>query len=247
MSDTRLLRVGCSGWSIPRDSAGEFPAEGSHLERYSTVFNCVEINSSFYREHKPSTWERWRDSVPPGFQFSVKAPRAITHDAKLKSSSESLMKFLQQVEMLREKLGPILFQLPPSFEFDPNVVTDFLTMLRTHFAGDVVWEPRHKSWFEEDANKTLSSFGVARVAADPACVPSAAHPAAETAVVYFRLHGSPRRYYSAYEEGFLQTLGTRLAKYAEASTTWCVFDNTALGAATRNALELIRGPSEHRS
>ncbi len=240
MSNLQPIRVGCAGWNVPGDSAAEFPVDGSHLVRYSRVLNCSEINSSFYREHKPSTWERWRESVPEGFQFSVKAPRAITHDAKLKSEPEVLSKFLAQVTVLREKLGPILFQLPPSLEFERAIVTDFLTMLRQHFAGDVVWEPRHKSWFENDATEALSGFGVARVAADPACVPSAAHPGAASAIVYFRLHGSPRRYYSAYDKKFLHTLATTLAESAATAKTWCVFDNTASGAAARNALELTR-------
>jgi uncharacterized protein YecE (DUF72 family) len=243
----QLVRIGVAGWNIPRDSAGEFPADGSHLQRYSRVFNSVEINSSFYREHRLSTWERWRDSVPDDFQFSVKAPRAITHDAKLRCEPEVLSKFLQQVEMLRKKLGPILFQLPPSLAFDRESVTAFLTMLRQHFAGDVVWEPRHKSWFEDAATEMLSTFRVARVAADPACAPGAAHPAAASDVVYFRLHGSPRLYYSAYDEDFLVGLAPRLAEFAATAKTWCVFDNTASGAATRNALELTRELSPRRS
>lgn len=244
MSRARLVRIGCAGWNIPRNLAGEFASDGSHLIRYSRVLNCVEINSSFYREHKLSTWERWRDSVPDNFQFSVKAPRAITHDAKLKCSDESLSKFLQQVAMLGEKLGPILFQLPPSLEFERSTFIDFLSMLRRHFSGDVVWEPRHKSWFDQDATGTLSGFGVARVAADPACVPSAADPGAANEVVYFRLHGSPRRYYSAYGTDFLETLAARLATSAVTARTWCVFDNTASGAASRNALELTREISQ---
>ena len=240
MSRTQSVRIGCAGWSIPRDLAGEFPAGKSHLERYSHVFNCVEINSSFYREHKPSTWERWRESVPAGFQFSVKAPRAITHDANLKCEPEVLSRFLQQVRVLGEKLGRVLFQLPPSLEFSRETVLQFLTMLRQDFAGNVVWEPRHKSWFEDEATETLSGFGVARAAADPACVPSAGYPGAARELVYFRLHGSPRRYYSAYDESYLRRLAARLAKSAGTVRTWCVFDNTASGAAARNALELAR-------
>ena len=129
------MRIGCAGWSIPRDSTGEFPPEGTHLVRYSRVFNCVEINSSFYRDHKLSTWERWRESVPADFQFSVKAPKAITHEAKLNADADRLAQFLDQVAVLREKLGPILFQLPPSLEFERDTAAEFLTMLRQHFVG----------------------------------------------------------------------------------------------------------------
>src|SRR5450755_4504686 len=94
----RPFRVGCAGWNIPRQAAGHFASRGSHLERYSQAFNCCEINSSFYRPHKKETWERWASSVPAGFRFSVKAPRAIAHEAKLNCSSEVLSAFLEQIE-----------------------------------------------------------------------------------------------------------------------------------------------------
>lgn len=233
------VRIGCAGWNIPRDSAGEFPREGSHLRRYSQAFNCVEINSPFYREHRPSTWQRWRDTVPANFRFSVKAPRAITHEAKLHCRPEVLVNFLGQVSLLEEKLGPLLFQLPPSLEFDRGAATDFLKMLRQQYKGDVVWEPRHKSWFNDDAAGVLTVFKVARVAADPACVPAAAEPGGSGSVVYYRLHGSPRRYYSSYEDRFLGALAGKLARF-KVGRIWCVFDNTASGAAARNALDLTR-------
>ncbi len=213
-----------------------------------SLFPCVssasEINSSFYRDHKLSTWERWRESVPADFQFSVKAPRAITHEAKLNASPRSLAQFLDQVAVLREKLGPILFQLPPSLEFEPRYRRGVLDHAAAAFCGDVVWEPRHRSWFEDAATELLSGFEVARVAADPACVPDAANPGAASAVVYFRLHGSPRLYYSAYDEAFLLKLAARLSEFAASARAWCVFDNTASGAATRNALDLVRKLSQ---
>ncbi len=110
------VRVGCAGWSIPRLAAAHFAARGSHLERYSQVFNSCEINSSFYRPHKKETWERWARSVPADFRFSVKAPKAITHEARLNCGSEVFSAFLEQINGLHEKLGPVLIQLPPSLE-----------------------------------------------------------------------------------------------------------------------------------
>ena len=77
--DREIIRVGCAGWNIPRQSIAHFELEGSHLERYSRTFSCCEINSSFYRAHKYETWERWSASVPQDFRFSVKLPRTITH------------------------------------------------------------------------------------------------------------------------------------------------------------------------
>jgi len=231
-------RIGCAGWNIPRDSAGGFAAQGTHLARYASVFDCVEINSSFYRPHKQSTWERWRESVPADFKFSVKAPKAITHEAQLRCGPEALPEFLQQLAGLREKLGPVLFQLPPSLEFDAGAASHFLSLLRDQYSGEVLCEPRHQSWFEEDADELLREFQVARVAADPARVPGAAEPGGAQSLAYFRLHGSPRTYYSAYDDDFLSALADQLRKLAARASTWCIFDNTALGAATRNAITL---------
>jgi uncharacterized protein YecE (DUF72 family) len=232
------VRVGCAGWNIPRDAIGQFASRGSHLERYSRSFNSCEINSSFYRPHKKETWERWARSVPAGFCFSVKAPRTITHEAKLNCSPEILSAFLEQIKYLREKLGPVLIQLPPSLEFDPTRARKFLSLLRKRFSGDVVWEPRHASWFDTQVDDLLKEFQIARVAADPACVPAAARSGGMASLAYFRLHGSPRRYFSAYSSDSLNMLVAQLASLDARASIWCIFDNTAFGAAIPNALEL---------
>jgi uncharacterized protein YecE (DUF72 family) len=232
------IRIGCAGWNIPKQSAKAFPANGSHLHRYSRVLNALEINSSFYRPHKQETWKRWADTATPDFRYSVKAPKSITHEARLNCGPELLLPFLSQISFLGDKLGPVLFQLPPSLEFDFTVATRFLSMLRKNFFGDVVCEPRHKTWFDDDANRLLEDFRVARAAADPACVPVAASPGGDESLAYFRLHGSPRLYYSSYSDEFLNGLATQLRSLAERMPLWCIFDNTALGFATQNALEL---------
>ncbi len=217
------------------------------MERYSQVFNSCEINSSFYRPHKKETWERWARSVPAGFRFSVKAPRTITHEAKLNCSCGMLSAFYQQINFLGDKLRPVLIQLPPSLEFDPAGTRKFLTMLRKSHSGDVVWEPRHESWFDEYADDLLKEFAIARVAADPACVPAAIRPGGLASLAYFRLHGSPRRYYSAYTNDFLNMLSAQLANLATRARVWCVFDNTASGAAIQNARELTAKLGQSRS
>jgi uncharacterized protein YecE (DUF72 family) len=231
-------RIGCAGWSIPVDAGRYFATQGTHLERYARVLNACEINSSFYRPHRQATWERWSNSVPPGFKFAVKMPRAITHDGALNCSSEILAAFLQQISLLREKLGSLLVQLPPSLEFEHGRARLFLARLREIYGGDVAWEPRHSSWFSEEADELLRKFCVARAAADPACVPAAAQPGGFAPFVYFRLHGSPRRYYSAYSEEFLSKIADQIAILARSARVWCVFDNTAAGQAIQNALRL---------
>lgn len=232
--------IGCAGWSIPTDQASDFPASGSHLERYASRLQAVEINSSFYRPHRPQTYTRWAASVPEPFQFSVKVPKTITHELRLKDATELLVSFLREVDALGSKLGPLLVQLPPSLAFDNRVVGDFFTTLRQCFAGQVVCEPRHVSWFTPEADQLLSEFQVARVAADPSLVPQASIPGGWRGLVYYRLHGSPRTYYSAYSTDFLNTLAVSMIESATRSVpVWCIFDNTAAGAATSNALTLL--------
>ena len=233
------IRIGCAGWTIPRQFAENFAPTGSHLERYSQVFNGCEINSSFYRPHKIETWARWAATVPAGFQFSVKVPRSFTHEAKLNCPPRLLTEFLGQIKHLGKKLGPILVQLPPSLEFDRRSATKFLTMLRRRFSGEIVWEPRHPTWFDAEVDELLKDHRIARVAADPACAPAAADPSGAAHLVYFRLHGSPRRYFSAYDADYLDKLFLRMHELARHARVWCIFDNTGFGAATQNALELI--------
>jgi uncharacterized protein YecE (DUF72 family) len=243
------LRIGTAGWGLPRLWRDRFPPDGSYLERYATRFDAAEINSSFYRQHRRSVYERWAAAVPPSFRFAVKLPRAITHDQSLVASDVLLEVFLEEATGLGARLGPLLVQLPPSLAYQAEQVDEFFGTLRALHAGDVACEPRHESWFAPDADALLRRHGVARVAADPARVPAAAEPAGEPLLRYYRLHGSPRIYYSDYEPERLARIGERLrADAAAARETWCIFDNTTLGAATGNALslaELLRG-SERR-
>jgi uncharacterized protein YecE (DUF72 family) len=132
----------------------------------------------------------------------------------------------------------VLVQTPPSLEFEPERVSEFFSLLRQHYLGDVVCEPRHNSWFVERADGCLRDFQVARVASDPACVPAAAIPGGLRSLAYFRLHGSPRPYYSRYPNEFVKMLARKLDKLAMTAQVWCVFDNTASGWAIENALEL---------
>jgi len=231
-------RIGCAGWSIPKEATHHFTGGSSHLDRYAQVFNACEINSSFYRPHKTETWERWGESVPADFRFSVKAPKTITHTSQLNCGTELLSPFLRQVSFLKQKLGPILFQLPPSLRYESGSGRRFLSLLRDLYAGDVVWEPRHPSWFEDEVNDLMAEFRIARVAADPACVPIAGRPGGWCSLVYFRLHGSPRRYYSAYSDDFLNVMASQMVELATNKQAWCVFDNTASGSAIPNAVAL---------
>ncbi|MDB4892964.1 MAG: hypothetical protein JWL61_4819 [Gemmatimonadetes bacterium] len=233
--------IGTAGWSLPRAWQDAFPTEGSHLERYASVFRGVEINSSFYRQHKRATYARWAASVPSEFRFAVKIPRAITHDQTLVASDVLLEVFLEEITALGDRLGPLLVQLPPSLAFDAEVCDEFFTTLRSLHAGDVACEPRHASWFDARADALLTRHRVARIAADPALVHNAARPGGWNALAYYRLHGSPRMYYSDYSLEYLTMIAEQLRSIdPRDATRWCVFDNTTLGAATGNALVLQR-------
>lgn len=234
------IYVGTAGWSIPRPEQPHFPPGDSLLARYAKALPAVEINSTFHRPHRASTFERWAASVPRAFRFSVKIPRAITHDHRLSGSAKLLKTFLADLAPLDSRLGCLLVQLPPSLAFDVRVARAFFTVLRKQFDGGVALEPRHASWFGEPADRLLKKFEVARVAADPPRAESDGEPGGWPGLAYFRLHGSPRMYYSSYESGLLDSLAAKLRSLQRRRiSTWCMFDNTTLGAATGNALSLI--------
>lgn len=238
----RSLWIGTAGWNVPGPLKDRFPGEGTHLERYSRVLPAAEINSSFYRPHKPETYERWAASAPAGFRFAVKVPRSITHFRRLKDTEALLSEFLDECKHLGPKLGPLLVQLPPSLTWDRQQAGDFFRGLRGMFDGPVACEPRHPTWFTPEADDYLSGLQVARVAADPAVVPQAADPGGWNGLVYYRLHGSPRIYYSAYPAEYLHSLTQRLhALKADGAEVWCIFDNTAEGAAAGDALQVLSG------
>jgi uncharacterized protein YecE (DUF72 family) len=233
--------IGTAGWGLPRDEQQHFPGTGSHLERYGARFHVAEINSSFHRSHRAATWIRWRDSVPEQFRFSVKMPKAITHLHQLRDTQEVVASFLAQAGALETKLGCVLVQLPPKLSFDAAVAGEFFASLRARTSVAIACEPRHASWFEDEADRLLESCRVARVAADPARVPMAAEPGGWRGLSYYRLHGSPKIYYSAYSAEFIAGLAARLREDQTAErAVWVIFDNTTLGAATRNASELAR-------
>ena len=238
------IRIGTAGWTLPKKYAQHFPDEGSHLERCAQAFKCVEVNSSFHRPHQQKTWERWAGSTPPDFRFAVKLPKAITHTAQLANCGAPLHKFFQEVCGLGDKFGPLLVQLPPKLAFDDALAQDFFTTLRelhpqSLHTGFIALEPRHASWFTPPVNRLLRSFDIARVAADPPKgSPLAATPGGWPGLCYWRLHGTPRTYYSSYDGAFLRRFATQALK-AHCGEQWVIFDNTALGHATANALELM--------
>jgi uncharacterized protein YecE (DUF72 family) len=235
------LRIGTAGWSVPSAYAAEIPPGGSHLERYARRLDAVEINSSFYRPHQRKTYERWADSTPADFRFAVKVPKAMTHERRLSDCGALLDRFVGEVTGLGDKLGVLLVQLPPKSAFDEQVADDFFRELRTRIDAPVACEPRHASWFTPQVDDWLAGRRIARVAADPAKPDGAGAPGGWRGLAYYRQHGAPRIYYSDYDAAALAALTRRLdAERARGIPTWCIFDNTASGAALGNALTLSR-------
>ncbi len=234
------VRIGCAGWSLPRAAQPGFGEGTSHLQRYASRLPLVEINSSFHRPHRRELYQRWAAQVPEGFVFSAKLPRTVTHDKRLVGCERELDEFLAQAGGLGPALAALLVQLPPSLAFEEEIALRFLAALRQRFEGRIALEPRHATWFEPAADALLRAHRVARVLADPVRFDAGRQPGGWPDWIYLRLHGSPRTYYSSYEPALITALARRIQlAVAEERIVWCVFDNTAAGAAVPNALALV--------
>ncbi len=214
------------------------------------LFNAVEINSSFYRPHRLATYQRWRLAVPESFRFAVKVPKLITHERRLVGCRDEINAFLTAVFGLGDRLGALLVQLPPSFRFDAAVAQDFFHAIRELTSVPIACEARNASWFGNAVDAVFDDYRVTPVLAHPA--PAGCNFRASGnesgGFSYRRLHGSPRVYYSAYEAEYLQNVVAAILASVSAggaarslgAEQWCIFDNTAGGAAWVDAQLLQR-------
>lgn len=229
--------IGTAGWSIPGDYSSEFPPDGAHLERYSLIFYAAEINSSFYNEHMPNTYERWKKSVPDDFLFSVKLNKKFIHGSGLKPDAIELKASIENIKTLGDKLGVILVQLPGSMSFEAKKADRFFKMLRKYYSGKLVIEPRNPQWAVSEARKIYEEYKVSKVIADPEKCPSDDERIITGGgLKYYRLHGSPEIYKSQYSESFLRILYREIK---DKEDVWCIFDNTTFGYGTGDALRLL--------
>ena len=224
--------IGTAAWSIPKKIASRFPEEGTGLQRYASVFGGVEINSTFYRRHKKSTFARWVRSVPDGFRFSVKMPKEISHRRSMIDVAGPFCSFIEDIAPLGEKRGPLLCQLPPSLAFEARTFDNAFKTMRETDRGPIIIEARHKSWALPEAVSLLKAYKIGRVLADPALVWPA--ETFDTPPQYIRLHGKPKIYYSVYSDEEIEFFSKLVAPDG-----WCIFDNTASGAAIENALSML--------
>jgi uncharacterized protein YecE (DUF72 family) len=236
-SEAKLL-VGTSGWAY-KHWRGRFYPPGlptaDSLSHYAQHFLSVEINSSFYRLPSESAVHAWHDTVPIGFVFSVKASRHITHFKKLTEPQLTVPGLLERVSLLGDRLGPILFQLPPRWRRNVDRLARFLDTL----SGDYryAFEFRDHSWFDSQVLDTLSDHGVALVSYDLDGFHSP--DAITTDFAYVRLHGPGAPYKGCYSQDSLEQWGERILDWlSKGINVYCYFDNDECGYAPMNALSL---------
>ena len=239
-------RAGISGWRYAPWRGDFYPAglpQRLELEYASRKLRTIEINGSFYSLQRESSWRLWRDTVPDDFVFAVKGGRYITHMLKLKNVDKPLERFFAQgVFELGDKLGPILWQLPPVMAFDAEVMDHFLTMLpRTTPAGSRLRhavEVRNTSFESRQFLELLDSHGVASVIADTAgSFPVIEHVAGD--LVYIRLHGDTELYASGYDAEALDRWAARVRGWRdEGRDVFIYFDNDMKVRAPYDAMAL---------
>lgn len=231
--------IGTSGWSYYSFRGFFYPPSlkpRDWLKFYSQYFNTVEINATFYRTPRSSTFKKWYEETPEDFVFSVKAPKIITHIKKLKEIEEPLEIFLKSLAPLKEKARVLLFQLPPSFSYEKELIENFLKQLPVKDYRCVI-EIRHKSFHQEEFTELLKKYGVCLCFSDCGERYPSWYEVQTADFLYLRLHGSPKLYVSNYEEEDLERI-INLIRSFQVKEVYVYFDNTSLGYAVKNALTL---------
>ena len=233
------VHIGTSGWHYKHWRGPFYPQElaaARMLEFYVGRFDTVELNNSFYKLPSMETFANWRRSTPAGFCFAVKASRFLTHSKKLKDPENALQNFLPRAEALKEKLGPILFQLPPRWRVNVERLRDFLQVLppRHRYA----FEFREPSWNTQAVYETLRRYNAAYCIFELDCFQSPREITAD--FTYVRLHGPGGKYQGCYSGSTLRQWAEGIAAWSGLRAIYIYFDNDQSGYAARNALELKR-------
>jgi uncharacterized protein YecE (DUF72 family) len=232
--------IGTSGFSYAHWKGVFYPeglAQRKWLEFYSQTFNTVELNSTFYHLPKESTIENWVKRTPKGFTFSVKASKFITHIKRLKDVGENVKLFMKHILLFKDKLGVILFQLPPSMKKDTELLKEFLSLLEQNKRYTI--EFRNESWFSKDVYNILEENNVAFCISDTPRYPYAEVITANFS--YIRLHGHTELYASNYTEEQLKHYAGLIKKLNKTNIpVYLYFDNDFEGYAVKNALQIIK-------
>lgn len=247
MSHTRSdIRIGTSGWHYSHWEGLYYPVglpKSKWFEYYAKDFDTVEINNTFYQLPKQETFKNWRKQAPKNFLYAIKANRFITHIKRLKDAEETLPRFFERAELLKENLGPILYQLPPSFHKDLDRLGYFLHVLsrigKSGFGRNrtAVFEFRHESWFSQDTYDLLDKFGVGFCIHDLSGVPT---PRVITGkIIYVRFHGTIGRYDGNYPKSRLKNWADWIKEnISQVGGVYAYFNNDAHAYALYNAMTL---------
>lgn len=238
MPDEPDIFIGTSGWSYGHWKGNFYPAgltAAEMLPFYASHFRTAEINNSFYQLPSEHAVERWKNSVPEDFVFSVKASRFITHMKKLKNPETTMPPFMERVKLLGPKLGPILFQLPSRWHLNLERLSTFLKSLDN--SHRYIFEFRDKSWFDEQVYAVLAAQRAAFCIYDMAGV--LAPRQVTTDFVYIRLHGPDGPYCGCYDQAALSAWAEQIHSWqAQGKAVYCYFDNDQNGHAAQNARDL---------
>ncbi len=233
------IRIGTSGWNYAHWKDAFYPAGlsgGEWLGYYAERFSSVEINGTFYRLPEDGTLDAWRDAVPASFRFAVKASRYITHMKKLKDPEDSVSRFFERIDRLGERLGPVLFQLPPRWGVNIERLERFLQALP---AGHrYAFEFRDESWWTDEVAELLGEHEAAWCVFD---LDGRTSPLWTTAdFVYLRLHGSDGPYQGSYQGDALREWARMIQSWkGEGRSVYCYFDNDTEAQAPGDARRLI--------
>jgi len=232
------VHIGTSGWSYKHWQGLFYPPTvpaSKYLEYYATVFDTVELNSTFYRTPQPKTAHNWYQRTPERFVFSVKGSRFITHRLRLRDCAEPLARQTEALQPLGEKLGPVFWQFPPSFGPDLPLLADFVALKP---AGQRwAFEFRHPGWFSDEVYEFLAAHNCALIWADSPRYPL--HTVATADFLYARLHGHEKLYASNYDDEQLRWWKAELEEKAQGRRSiYVYFDNDVHGYAPANARRL---------
>jgi uncharacterized protein YecE (DUF72 family) len=236
--------IGTSGWSYAGWKGKFYPADlpaRSFLSYYTSIFDCVELNASFYNLPRETTAEKWKQETPEQFFICPKISRFLTHIKRLKEYEEPLLRFFTVFDHLRDKLGPVLVQLPPSLKFEEEIARPFFTHLKKQY-GDYRFalEGRHVSWLEQEALDLLKEFNIAFVISQSGgFFPYAEHVTAN--FIYVRFHGPESLFSSNYSYQYLKAFSIKIKAWlADGNDVWCFFNNDVYAYAPANAQTLIK-------
>jgi uncharacterized protein YecE (DUF72 family) len=230
--------IGTSGWHYKHWLGTFYPERlpaRRMLEHYAQHFDTVELNNTFYKLPVKDSLHAWRDSTPPNFHFAVKGSRFLTHMKKLRDAESGLRRFLDAVELLEPKLGPILFQLPPNWELDLDRFAAFLKLLPPHHR--YAFEFRNPSWNTAEVYRLMERHNAAYCIFDLAGYLSPIEVTSD--FVYLRLHGPGGKYQGSYSSAKLKEWARRIKRWANRlAAVYVYFDNDDSGFAPRDALRL---------